>query len=193
VVATGPENDFDPTRCRGTVRSTGRQCRKYPIAGGTVCIKHGGAAPQVRHAAKRRVVNANAAALVARSGYDPVADPVEALLDTAGEMIALKDALADQVARLQDVTVTDRTGVESVSAVLAAYERGLDRLARTLVAINRLGIMERHVSIEEAKLQMMADAVRRAVYSHTANLDYDTGQRVLEAIVVELQALPAAA
>jgi hypothetical protein len=104
-------------------------------------------------------------------------------------MEALSSALRERVAERTNITTTDRTGSQDVIAELAAYERSLDRLARTLVAINRLGLQERHLDIEQAKLQLMAAAVRRAVYSEQAHLDYDTGQRVLTAIATELEGL----
>jgi hypothetical protein len=37
-------------------RTNGEPCRAYAITGGTVCRAHGGAAPQVRAAAHRRII-----------------------------------------------------------------------------------------------------------------------------------------
>jgi hypothetical protein len=138
-------------------------------------------------------VTANAAALVAKQGYAPLDDPVEALLSVAGEMVALKDALANQVAALTEVTVTDRTGAENVAAVLVAYERGLERVAKVLVSMNRLDIQSRRVDIERARLELFADAVKRAVWSDVAGLEYDQGLRVIDAVVIELGTLPVSA
>lgn len=42
-------------QCEATVKRTGQRCRRDAIAGGNVCIKHGGAAPQVKAAAKLRL------------------------------------------------------------------------------------------------------------------------------------------
>ena len=47
----------DPTdvpRCTATAKGSGQQCKRRPIPGGTVCVKHGGAAPQVQAAAEQR-------------------------------------------------------------------------------------------------------------------------------------------
>jgi hypothetical protein len=38
-------------QCTATVKATGMRCLRTPILGGTVCIMHGGTAPQVRAAA----------------------------------------------------------------------------------------------------------------------------------------------
>ena len=42
-------------QCTGWVVKAGRRCRRSAIKGGTVCMSHGGAAPQVRAAARRRL------------------------------------------------------------------------------------------------------------------------------------------
>ena len=42
-------------RCRGH-RRNGQLCRRWAIRGGFVCPLHGGAAPQVREAARRRLL-----------------------------------------------------------------------------------------------------------------------------------------
>lgn len=56
-----------PTRERAkcTARSsrTGAPCQKWPINGGTVCRTHGGAAPQVKAAAERRLEDLRPAAV----------------------------------------------------------------------------------------------------------------------------------
>lgn len=45
-------------RCKATSKGTGVRCKKDSIPGGTVCRNHGGAAPQVRHAAAARLAGA---------------------------------------------------------------------------------------------------------------------------------------
>lgn len=48
--------DATPRRqCVGTAK-TGERCQKPPINGATVCIKHGGGAPQVRRKASLRLL-----------------------------------------------------------------------------------------------------------------------------------------
>lgn len=42
-------------QCSATAKRTGRQCEQDAIRGGTVCWKHGGAAPQVRRKADERI------------------------------------------------------------------------------------------------------------------------------------------
>jgi hypothetical protein len=42
-------------KCSAVSSRTGKPCNRYAIAGGTVCIMHGGAAPQVKKAAAARL------------------------------------------------------------------------------------------------------------------------------------------
>jgi hypothetical protein len=49
------------SQCTAIAKSSSQRCRKHAIAGGTVCRTHGGAAGQVRRAARERLVNAAAA------------------------------------------------------------------------------------------------------------------------------------
>lgn len=44
-------------QCSRFINRLGRPCHKAPIRGGTVCWKHGGAAPQVQRAAKLRLLD----------------------------------------------------------------------------------------------------------------------------------------
>jgi hypothetical protein len=48
-------DSLEPRRCTATNRH-GERCGRAPIAGGTVCIPHGGGAPAVQQAAKARLV-----------------------------------------------------------------------------------------------------------------------------------------
>lgn len=42
-------------QCTATAKGTGKQCKRSPIPGGTVCVKHGGGAPQVQKSARDRL------------------------------------------------------------------------------------------------------------------------------------------
>lgn len=190
-VSIEPLNDGQ-RRCTALARRTGTRCRRAPIIGGSVCSKHGGSAGQVKRAAQRRVAEAGAAALVASQDIEPTADPALALLRVCGEMEALSKALRGRVADLNNLSTTDRTGAMDLLPEIQAYERSLDRLARTLVSVNRLGLDARKIDIEQARLQLVATAVRNAVYSPLANLTWDQADRVLTAIVVEFDRLPVA-
>lgn len=42
--------------CTATAKGSRQRCKRRPIPGGTVCVKHGGGAPQVKEAAMARLM-----------------------------------------------------------------------------------------------------------------------------------------
>jgi hypothetical protein len=63
--------DRDPAR---TCTGNGGRCNSWPVRGATVCVAHGGRAPQVASAAAVRVAEAEVNALAVRAGLDVPAD-----------------------------------------------------------------------------------------------------------------------
>lgn len=51
------ESTHETPKCTAKSSRTGKPCQKYPINGGTVCRTHGGAAPQVKAAAEKRLAD----------------------------------------------------------------------------------------------------------------------------------------
>ena len=75
-------------RCSAVSSRTGRPCNRYAIAGGTVCIMHGGAALQVKAAAAARL----------RAMVDPALGVLEYAMkrkdkDLRGALAAAKEVL----------------------------------------------------------------------------------------------------
>src|SRR5688572_14527001 len=68
-------------------RKNGERCTRIPIIGGTVCIMHGGKAPQVKMAAEERI----------KALVDPAITQLARLIDDADsdavKLSAVKDAL----------------------------------------------------------------------------------------------------
>lgn len=88
-----------PVKCSARSSRTGMPCQKWPVAGATVCRTHGGSAPQVQKAARRRLEQA-ADVLVQR------------LLG-----IALDGTAPDQVALSAVLAALDRAGLSVKSTV----------------------------------------------------------------------------
>ena len=78
-----PPTHATPRRCRAHRRDK-TPCTAYAVHGAVVCRMHGGAAPQVREAARRRLLEA----------ADPAAARLVELLDSDDENIALRAAVA---------------------------------------------------------------------------------------------------
>lgn len=154
----------DHVRCKGTATTTGERCKNARLKGATVCRKHGAAAPQVREAAARRVaaeaVRADAAALLAAEGVGLVGDPYEALRGIAAEVLALKMAAARRVNALgEEIRFVSFQGAEQLRSEVALYERAVDRAAKILETLAKLGLDERRVRVSEAIGERVADAI----------------------------------
>lgn len=149
----------DPTRCRGHRKTDGGQCRQSPIRGGAVCIRHGGAAGQVRAAANVRVVDTELRKMLGKLTPDTVDDPLTELMNLAGEVVAWKRLLAARVAELQSTGYQGMTG-EQIRADVVLFERAMDRCASVLVSIARLNIDDRLVDIAKANGALLAGVVQ---------------------------------
>lgn len=160
---------------RCTARTKRGPCKAWPVRGAAVCVTHGGAAPQVRAAAGRRL----AVAEWAKSFGEPVtdADPTETVLSeirwSAGHVAWLR-------ARVQEtepealvwgtVSEVDRRGGQypgvdvtraaKANAWLQLYGVERDRLVRQCEIAHRMGISERQIELAERLGQLIADVLR---------------------------------
>lgn len=95
-------NTPEPHRCTAASSRTGQPCRNRAIAGATVCRMHGGAAPQVRRAAERRLAEAQAAQAASevylRLAGQPPADPVAGIKALAARFHAIESDLFSRIA-----------------------------------------------------------------------------------------------
>lgn len=95
-------------KCTGHT-TNGEPCDAWAIRGGTVCVTHGGAAPQTKRAASKRLALDAAQRMVLLAGVDQ--DPIEHLLECLqhaaqlvkvwGVMVAALDDTAEAEAREQ--------------------------------------------------------------------------------------------
>lgn len=109
----------DPRLCAAHLSDgSGRLCGRWAIRGGNVCPMHGASAPQVREAARRRLLEAAdpAAAELVRLALDSLDDRVR--------LQACRDILdrAD-IRELVSPSITD----EWIDAEIARLEAELDR------------------------------------------------------------------
>lgn len=91
-------------RCSGH-NSNGAPCGAWAVRGTAVCVAHGGAAPQVKKAAARRLAIAEAKRMVALAGVDM--DPLEHLLDSLHRAYQLVLVWSTMVADLDDASADE--------------------------------------------------------------------------------------
>ena len=121
------------SQCTAHAKSTGNQCERSAIAGGNVCIMHGGSAPQVKNAARRRLLEM----------IDPNLVALEVSLESADENVRLR-AVKE---------VLDRIGIaepkQTEVFTLDAFEREIARLEAALS-------IEREIARLDAELNAIA-------------------------------------
>src|SRR5690606_32893215 len=189
-------------RCTATAKTTGERCKRLPVPGGTVCVLHGGAAPQVRAKAKRNLEKAAARRTVETYGGPLDSEPLEAmewLLRTTAGHVAWLGALVAQLEHEPSTTPavlgasdsgdgerssSGRSGLkqysrekggmvwEKPSVWVELYGEERDRLARIAKDCLAHGIDERRVRVAEAQAQMLA----RAMLSFAQALGLDPGE-----------------
>lgn len=164
----------------------GKPCRAAPLAGQRICRLHGGAAPQSKAKAQERILNAEAAKVLARFGEPVDTSPTEALLDavrwTAGYVGWLREKVAQvesdealiwgrtkeiddavvvgdgRAATLESVTKTTREA--KPNAWVSLLGEWHDRLVKICTAAIAAGIEERRVRLAEQQGALVADVIR---------------------------------
>ena len=124
-----------PDQCTARAKQTGEQCKRAPIAGGTVCVVHGGSAPAAKLAAQRRLISMIDPAMTAllRAVEECEEWPTKvraaiAVLDRAGfgPTASLRvDDQASDLASLSSADLKDRA-MEIVKRAAAAEAKELD-------------------------------------------------------------------
>lgn len=162
-------------RCNGT-KSNGEPCGQWPIKGGMVCRKHGGASP---HVARKAAVRAE----ISRWGLDDTeVDPAQTLLRLLSQSRWRADHYAREMERqvaehgLMETLVGDTMVIDPQSGAMVKvneYIRGLarleceerDRCANFAKLAIAAGLAERMVKMNEA-LGGMVEQVLMAAFEH---------------------------
>jgi hypothetical protein len=167
------------------------QCTNPPVTGATVCRMHGGAARQVKAKGAERIAEEKAqralGQLTAVLGTaEPVANPLQALAEIAGEALRWKQVIAERVSEMQQIRYTDAKGSEQLRAEIAVFERAMDRCSTILASIVRLNIDERLAAITDRQGHLIAGVI----VSVLEQLDLgDQVDRARELVAVELERL----
>ncbi|MEV4438508.1 hypothetical protein AB0K09_05715 [Streptomyces sp. NPDC049577] len=176
-------------QCTAHRSRDGERCENWALQNMTVCRYHGGGTARSKAAAERRqaeaAVEAQARKTLAALGAAPVDNPLVALSELAGEILAFKTALAERVNELSSIRYSTDHG-EQIRAEVTLYERAMDRAAAVLGTIARLNIDERLAAISEKQ----AEAVIRAIDAALAHAGI-TGPLATEARQVAARRLRA--
>jgi hypothetical protein len=156
--------EYQKIRCRRTSSQTGQPCKNWAIKGAEVCRFHGGSAPQVKAKAKERLAERAIAKTLGRLDITPVDNPLTALAELAGEILAWKQLAAERVALLESLARENLLiGNEDVRAEVQVFERAMDRAVTVLATIARLNIDERLAKISEQQAALVREALNRAL------------------------------
>lgn len=136
-------------------RRDGGPCRNFPMHGQRVCRMHGGSSPRAKAAAARRVAEAQAEALL-EVIWNPDASPVE-------DNVSAMKRLAGQLTHAVDVLGGRLGGDDLDGATSIAWGKVLRELRQLLVAMERLGIEQRYVELQQAQAAIVVAAVRHAL------------------------------
>ncbi|MHB8671194.1 MAG: hypothetical protein ACYDAD_11680 [Acidimicrobiales bacterium] len=172
---------------RPTQRGKGPPCRAVVVRGCTVCVKHGGKAPQVKAAGLRRLQLAKARKVVARLGLPIEVEPLDALLHSLWEAAGHADWLRRAVEGLDDLTQYGGPTTGRQRHVLhELWSEERDRRARLAGECLKLGIEERRVRMAEVTGERLFAAMQRAAAS--IGLDHDSQEAFRLAFADQLRA-----
>ncbi len=155
-------------KCSGR-RSDGEPCGKWPMNGQRVCRKHGGASPQAKAAAERRLQTAQAEQAVQVFGLPREVDPRDALLEEVYRTAGAVDWLTAKVRELQSADVVWGKAEESADDV--KYKAGVSvwvqlqqqeraHLVRVCKETIAAGVEERRVRLAEQQGSMLAGVIK---------------------------------
>lgn len=144
-------------------RCHGKGKPHYAMKNQSLCGIHGGKAPHMLAAAERRGAEAElevkVSKVLAKLDVAPVDNPLVALSQLAGQVVAWQDALAERVNSLTEIRYEDAKGAEQLRAEVSLYERAMDRCNTVLGNIGRLNIDERLARVTEKQAETIIKAI----------------------------------
>lgn len=179
-------------RCSAKARnSPGGRCYTHPCKDQKRCRMHGGTSPKAKEKAARDRTERAMQSAVALNDMGPVHDPLTALKNLAGEVLAWKDAMRKQVEGLDTLSYANEYG-ETAKALVQLFERSMDRATTVLATIARLNIDERLAAVTERQAKMIEDAFFAALdEAGIPPLDFDKREMVAVAYAKHLSVIPA--
>jgi hypothetical protein len=193
----------DRERCGARTRGSGQPCQ-LPAGWGTdhvgagPCRKHfGSTRNHAEHARRVLLERAEASALIElrRLGIEPMANPLLVLAELGAESQHWLAILRARVAELASPAERAPDGVERVRAVVALYERALDRTAAFATMMAKLNIDERIFKLNERIGQAQGERVAAVITGILEDLGHHDPRHnpaVAPVVVARLEQLLAA-
>ncbi|MHB1523021.1 MAG: hypothetical protein ACYCYB_03540 [Candidatus Dormibacteria bacterium] len=107
---------------------------------------------------------------VERAGVAPLGDPVEQLRALAAEALDLRSYFRARVDALEELRYQAGAG-EQIRGELTLYLAALDRSQRFVADLAKLGLSERAIRVDEAKVLLVVAAVQRVLEAPELGLD----------------------
>lgn len=175
-------------RCTATAKTTGNQCERRAIPGGTVCVTHGAASKRVADLAAKRDALAKAQQAAARVGVIIDAEsPYEGAAAAMRQARMLAQRLGEVVGDLDDSELRyehEKAG-EQARTELIAYQRSITDLGNLSSAIIRAGLDERMTQLAEMHSTLITAVILAVI--DTLGLDEGTRLRALRVAEDELE------
>lgn len=171
------ERDGHARQCSAKVRS-GKRCRAFAVLGATVCRMHGGASPQARAAAERRLAELKAEKLLGKiwdADAVPVTDVFEAMQRLAGQLTNAVDQLGR---RIND----DLDGVAPI-----AWGKVIRELRQLLLGMERLDLDARRIELAAGQADMVATAIRAGMEALGPELLPDQRDLLVRTVIASLR------
>jgi hypothetical protein len=128
------------------------------------CRLHGGSTKNQKLGAAKIKAEREVRKVLAELDVEPVDDPLTALMQLAGQVLAWQKATAALVNDLEHrIRYEGATGAEQLRAEVQIYERAMDRAEKVLSSIARLNIEERLAQISEAQADRVIAAIDAAL------------------------------
>lgn len=167
-----------PERTCTATKSNGEPCKRWAIAGGSVCATHGGSIGRVKAAAERRLAAERLVVGASEMGKAIDTSAPEALEEMLAEAAGMVVVLRDKIATFDDPTTKE------ARITLARYDMERDRLQRFAKDFTTLGLAERKQVLHEAEVERFYQALQRAL---AAVLSPELVERVKDELAQQLQ------
>jgi hypothetical protein len=163
----------DPKKCGAKLRN-GTYCAKWPMQHCNRCERHGAKAPQVQAKAMERRMEAAASAWLAGQGVEPLGDVAGTLEELMAREVARFRFYEEQERRLaasDDLTVVTASQGEQLRALALGRERAAQAAQKAMETWMRLGMDERRLQHDEARVRLGLEAISRQVHGFLDNAE----------------------